>query len=361
MKALQFKRSSRLTLACCTLLSVGIIVTLYALSPLTRDIPRGGFERSFFAKKLTTPDALIDLEVNSFYIAGTDHGHVYLGNTTAPFHVAVVSSDLKDSSHVMLKVHMESILEPRQFKLQVKPPYFYLMHGLEPAILRGLVKNWEAYPFMTGNDYYFVESTPIGKEAFALRSYDGNSNEYILARKAANQLEFKPSLLTKQIDGIFCVDGTLHYSQNAKRMVYVYFYRNQFIVADSNMDLQYRGHTIDTFSRARLEIAQIKKSGKKMLAKPPLQVNGLSCVADDKLYIQSTVLADNDSPETFMNGATIDAYSIKNGAYLGSLHVPNYKNQRLNNFQVSNGILFAIFDQYLLTYDLEISEHTNQK
>jgi hypothetical protein len=349
------KKSQVIVLIVSLGVSVGILVGLYALSPLSKPVYRASFERKFMDGYVRGMGAVMDLEFNSFYVAGYSGREVYLGNVTAPFHLVKVNHALTDSVHVMLGVRLDSVVDFRRFKVSVVPPYFYLAHGVEPVILRGDTSAWQAVPVMRDSGYFFVEAVAMGPKTFALRSYSSASKSYELGRKTPGGFVFHDALLEKQLDGLFCVDGKLFYNRQLSKLVYLYFYRNEFFVADSLFALNYRGHTIDTFSRVRLKVATIDGGRRSMTAAPPMVVNGLSCTDGAFLFVQSALLAKNEDEATFMGGATVDCYRLTDGKYMGSFHLPKYGGENLSGFQVAGERLFAVFGKYLVSFSLNTS------
>src|SRR5690606_14246049 len=99
----------------------------------------------------------------------------------------------------------------------------------------------------------------LGPASFALRSYSMKSKGYELAKEQTDSpyFAFEYDILEKQIDGLFSVNGMLHYNKELNRVVYLYSYRNQFMVLDTAMRLLYRANTLDTIAHAHIKVAHI--------------------------------------------------------------------------------------------------------
>jgi hypothetical protein len=349
------KRNQIFILLGCLVGGVGLLFGLYAFSPLTKELYRGSFDRKFIQYSDIEQKAVMDIEYNSFYIAGQTDDTIYLGNSTAPFHLLITNRTLTDSQHVMLKVHLDSILDVGKFSLKVEPPYFYLSHGVMPKQLRGKVGEWEAKDILGDRVSYFDEAVPLGGRSFALRAYSNSQKSSELGKIASSKpFEFHYDLLNKQVDGIFCLDGRLLYNSNTGRLAYVHHYRNEFILADSNLNLLYRGHTIDTFSRARVKVANIGETGQSMMAAPPPQVNGMSCISEKYLLVQSRVMANNEIMQEFLSTTVVDVYDLETGQYLKSFYIQSYKSERPLSFSLIKNHLAVIFDHYLVMYDIDL-------
>ena len=101
--------------------SIVVILILYQFN--TNSISKGGgFERHFKFSKLELSDTL-DLQYNSYYLAGASMKKIYLGNKNVPFQLLEVSNTLKESSPAFL------FFETRQsylllFKYHLDKSYF---------------------------------------------------------------------------------------------------------------------------------------------------------------------------------------------------------------------------------------------
>jgi hypothetical protein len=191
-----------------------------------------------------------------------------------------------------------------------------------------------------------------------LRSFNSKTRQYELAKEKSDPpfFEFKYGILQKQVDGIFCVEGTLHFNREIGKLVYLYTYRNQFMVMDTNVNLINRYHTIDTFSRARIKVVDIDGGRSRMVTGMPLVVNSKSCVFGGSLFIRSNIMSKNEDERKFRNGAVIDVYDLLTGAYLKSFYLANYRGNNLSHFKIARGHLIAIFGNYLVRYKFS-TEH----
>src|SRR5690606_29221831 len=93
--------------------------------------------------------------------------------------------------------------------------------------------------------------------------------------------------------------GVLHYDPGAARLVYVYYYRNQFLCLDTNLNVQYKGRTIDTVSHAHIKVASLASEGKQTLTSPGGVVNRLSCMDGKWVYVNSKLMANNERKSEF--------------------------------------------------------------
>jgi len=353
------KKNQIIALVGCMVCCVGVLFSLFALSPFAADIPRQTFDRNFDTRVYLRKRSEIDLKVNSFYIAGTTKNSVYLGNWTGPYHIVQVGIPGLDTVHAYLTIKdVKTPDDYRVFRLKVDSPYFYLSHGTMPGIFSGRLADGIASPSLPVQPPYFVDVVPVSPKLFALKSRvrSTQSNELATLKPDSPYFEVKPELLQKQVDGIFCVDGTLHHDKELNKMIYVYAYRNEFMVMDTCLNTVTRHHTIDTFSRAPIKVAKVASKNYSTLASPPIRVNFQSCVLGNLLLIQSPFLAKNEDKVAFQKGSPVDVYNIATGKYLYSFHLSRIKDQSPSSFAVIGKWLVAIYDHSLVMFNVNLPD-----
>jgi hypothetical protein len=331
-----------------------VLILLFQFSPLNNEVPRSSFNRRFAQTKTLAEMRRVDLDVNSYYFAGATDSRLYLGNWTNPFHVMEVELISGDTIQKSLTVEGGQVpSDYKVFRLKVDSPYFYLTHGRLPGILKGSLHSRIAKAAFS-NAPYFVDAIPTNPREFALRCYSNITKAYELAALRIDTPHFvmQPDLLEKQIDGIFCEEGTLHYDKSSKHLVYLYSYRNEFFVADTALALLDRFHTIDTFRRAHIKIAHVAAENSTTLASPPVRTNGISSVFQGKMYVQSVFLAKNEDMLKFTTSAVMDVYDLSTGSYIHSFYVPQLQGRNFEALMVTKDYLAAIYENQLILYQL---------
>lgn len=354
------KRKPIVILMSCLLFSMLLVAVLYAFSD--KGIPeRNSFVRNYQPDMVTKSNEL-DIGYNSYYVAGLVNENIYLGNARVPLHLLITDIQLTDTQHVRLDIKdIENIQITKVMNLKVDSPYFYLADGLMPGLFRGKIGDWQAERYMYDNAY-FNQSIPVGDSSFAIRTKSVVNMEYELGmiNNDSPHVEIQHDLLEKQIKGTFCVDGQLNFSKSFNRLVYTYRYRNEYIVFDTDLSLDYRGQTIDTFSVAQIEIEKINSENSRNLKSRPKIINAQSCVSGEWLFIHSALLAKNDNIDALDKFAIIDVYDLKSNSYKLSFQIPNQNGARITQFKIfKNKVLAAIYDRYLVLFDLE-SQYLNR-
>lgn len=238
-------RNCYLNLALLTLIGIGTIKILLQISE-SKQFQRNNFVR-IFPPVAVKRENTADLKYNSYYFAGADQHNYLFRQYTAPALVLELDSILKNRQrHYITLTHDESNFAPRQ--LCVLDSFFYLIDGATPYIFRGKTRDWKAELKMKNTSEFSIAEV-IDSTQIVFRALDNKNNENILgtikfAAGRAPESKYHSELLQKQIDGIFDTDGTMQYNSYLKKIVYIYYYRNEFIVTDKDLNLYYRGNTI---------------------------------------------------------------------------------------------------------------------
>lgn len=341
-----------LILTCCLIFSAALVVVLYALSD-NQIRKHNSFLRIILKNPFNNIGGM-DLKFNSYYLSGASNDKLYLGNYTAPLHLLTSNFQLTDTQSVVLSIHNIEKLKYKSPRLSVVPPYFYIMDGSMPSLYRGDLREGQADSFMFDKAAYFIDAIPVGTSTFAIRTTSSLTQELALGKIIPDTpyVKVDTTLLQKQIDGKFCTDGMLLYDRELARIVYLYNYRNQYIVADTSLNLLYRGTTIDTVTYAQIATANISSDKTYTMAAPPLSVNDASCVANGLLFVKSPLLSKNETEETFRRMSVVDVYDLKEGAYKFSFYVPKFDGKSFEEFKVSDNKLIVRYAQRIETYQL---------
>ncbi len=152
----------------------------------------------------------------------------------------------------------------------------------------------------------------------------------------------------------------MQFDKQTHKLIYLYYYRNQFIVTDNNLKLQYRGKTIDTTTHAKLKVAYIRNTGQRKLAAPPFTVNQLSTVNNNLLFVNSKLIGKYEPKEMWKEASIIDVYDIRQNSYLSSIYIYDSNKSKVNDMLVIGNNLYAIVGHQLHKYHLsnQFIKHT---
>jgi len=334
-------------------LSVTLVISLYLVSGI--NMKQGNDFKRLLPPHPVTKTESFDLLYNSFYFSGYDNNKVYLGNVTAPLYL--IELDLKTMDTLHWKVHVENMDTLRlrnNTRVGIYPPYFYIMDGSTPQLYKGNVGEWIARQ-STNDSIFFSKAVPMSPKSLAIRTVSSKTGEYILGKLygVKPRLYLNSKLLEKQVDGIFCTDGMLHYNRDLNKLLYLYHYRNQFMVMDTTMTHYEYGHTIDTNSRAKIQATGINKGKSVTMSAPPLMVNRLSTTFGNLLFVNSALMAGNETRASFEKAAVVDVYHLQKKTYEFSFYIDHINGSRLTDLIVVNAFLITLHGKQMSVHTLE--------
>jgi hypothetical protein len=350
------KRAHAKALIGCIIFVVGLLAILYAASPIRNDLRRGDFERQLSPAVLSKV-ATKDVDATERYISGTANGKVFLSNLRKPFEVLEIDSMLSQSTirYIQL-IGVDSFRAPHQFRTKIDPPYFYLTNGTMALFRRGLITTLSAEPFIPDTPLsYFETMAPIGNRSLILRSYSKKQKQLELAKRTTYprpDFAFKYGILEKQVDGLLCVAGDLHYCKALSKVVYLYTYRNEYLVMDTTLNVSHKCKTIDDITKAQLTVTHVESKNTNMANGESSVSNVRSVIDGDQLFVQSNVMSKAEIQSRFLESSAIDVYNIATGTYAYSFYIPNHGKELLRDFAVRRGYLFALYNTKLVEYKL---------
>ena len=339
----------------CTFFGVGFVTVLFLLSEEKMQ-RNNAFQRRY------VPEAALEighltLDYNAYYIAGMDGASIYLGNVSAPLYLTKVDTILSGSEEVKLEIsHLD--LAYQRVKTVVTSSNFYLGDGTVPVIFKGSIQELKSR-VLSFEDAYFnqfvvADSTAVG--VVTLSSTTGAIALGIInVYEGENSFELNTSLLQKQQDGVFDIDGILLWNDTHQVFIYTYFYRNQFEVADIKLQQLSSGRTIDTISRAILDIAHHSSKDQYKLGGRSVFVNRQSATYGDYLYIHSDRLGSYEKASILDNASIIDVYDFTDQTYVFSFYIFHQSGKRLSDFKVFGNLLVVLVDDVLWLYRLNPS------
>ena len=344
-----------LFILCLSALSIFAMSILYLISGNAGDEPHP-FERLFLDQSIEFT-GILSLESSAHYIAGFSTKGIYVGNKKDPAHLLFSNWKLKDT-------HSISIQIPEKYKLMatrvtIDSPSIFLSDMSSHTLFHGSLEDFRIKPFMKEPVFLASGAVPVSPSAFAIRTWKDSLQELVLARRTIYPpyLEKKPDLLEKQVDGIFCTDGMLHHNKELHQLLYIYHYRNQFICMDTSLNLLYRGLMLDTISYAGVQLSEVQSDQTITTSTPPKMTKGGSCTYGPWLFVHSKLRASNEDQDTFQGASAIDVYDLtRTGKYVFSFYLPKYKGYKARTFKVFQNRLVALYDRYLVTYELTLSK-----
>ncbi|HET7116310.1 MAG TPA: hypothetical protein VFI29_07450 [Hanamia sp.] len=349
------KRYFVLSLLCMTTAVIAVL-TLMIIST-DNDSRKGDFKRNFICK---TPVLLYHSKKMKGLrtICGIQENQIYLETDSVG---NIIETDSTLSNKRLLKIGIPDRKTVQSlYTTCVDSSYCYIMAGNVPEIIRYHLDGL-SYQIFHFPKKLFSESLLVGDNDYVLRAYQKFKSNwdqvFIRWNPVKHILLTQENVPAKRGDAGFSTDGMLLFDRSTKHILYVEYYNNQFICLDTILHVLYKGQTIDTISNTAIKVSSETTPYSKTItnASPLHEINLESNAVNDKLYIHSATPAKNESSKEFRSNAVIDVYSISDRHYLGSFYIPEYKEERLKDFELAADKLIVLYANYVVVYSIPLN------
>lgn len=341
-------------LGTCFVIGILIVVVLYGLSgQMSRK--KNGFQRKLNSMFVHAGDTL-DVRFNSYYVAGYTKDKIYLGNTSAPTYVLVCNIALVDTAPIRTHFFYGGRINGEGLHLWVDSPRFFYLDRINALLLAGVHPDSIA---ATGrvSKVQFTKGVPLSGSSAVIKVYDRRLHQEVLRKESIFESDHDQPYypLHVQGEGIFSPDGSIVYDKKSARIAYVYYYRNEFVVLDTNLNPLFKGHTIDTVAHPHIEVSTVASEGITTMSAPPMMVNKRCCIAGNYLLVQSMLRSDGEGEASFQRISAIDVYSLLNGNYQFSFYLPKSHGLDISDLSFCGDRLLVFYGRYLLSYKIDMS------
>lgn len=312
---------------------------------------KNGFDRKFFKSVILLHYAQNKKTTRA--ICGIQNNHIYFETDTAG---TIVETDSILLNSRILKFDLPDIETVQTlFTTFVDSSYCYIMAGNVPEVIQINLHSKSLRVFHLSH-HLFSESVFTGNDDYVFRTYEKISDKweqiFIKVNPVKNTVTNENNISEKRGDAGFSTDGHLVFDDSTHYIVYTEYYRNQFTCMDTSLHLLYTANTIDTFKNTTVTVAWNKTNQSEDVTNgsPLHEINLESKALKGNLYIHSAVKADNETSENFSHHAVIDVYQITNGRYRGSFYIPEFKGERMKEFEITGNKIIVLYDDYVVIY-----------
>lgn len=335
------------------IISVVAIIGYWSFSLISFSNRRNDFQRKFIPAALTiigklpTGDSITE-------ICGISQEHIYF--QTKRFCSILTTDRRLEHSLTIAYYHSDDLKMKSRFECIVDSPNAYIFSGNKPAVIYGKVNGVpQQFNFPLS---VFSRCVAIPGGSFVFRGFDTSIHSsdmvFFKGNPSNGTVALEHNLTVYENAAGIPSDGLLHFDQSNNALVFIYFYKNQFLCFDTNLNKKYLGRTIDTVSTNAIRSDAYRGNHYLKITSntPRHTINKQSCVFNGLLFNNSTLKADNETLSTFKNNDVIDIYSIKAGAYIGSFYIPHFDGAHLQRFKVGANILVVLYKHQIITYKL---------
>jgi hypothetical protein len=334
----------------CVLAGTAIVAILYRISG-TPNTQKNGFTRNIKSRYLTISRA-INLQEKSSGITGATNNRIYINNPVNPVNISEVDYYLSKN-------------KPTGWYFSIHPKLNSTTVGVDSPYIniyqrgKGIITTYHVG--QTNPDWMSDDSIPgrqfdlahrISSNSFVVRTTNSQLRQYTLTKVVQGQGFFKENTnaISGQADGYLSADGLLLFDKETSKIVYIYLYRNQYMILDSNLEILQTGRTIDTIRHAQLSLYNYKNVKYTTFDGPALITNKNACTCKGRLYVQSALLSDNEDRKMFSNNTVIDMYDLEKRHYQTSFYVPRFNGHKVDEFRVYDTLLMAIQGNFIVSY-----------
>jgi len=303
---------------------------------------KNGFKRSFvnstviLVNTISTPTDIIS-------ISGITANTVFLSKTTTG---EILFTDYKGTKKGKLKWRVGHPFYGINNISFVDSPYVYILAGDASTILKTSFNDSEVSEINIPKPI-FSKGILINPELFVLRQFSKTvkDQKFVSYNSITGSLREESDISEVHNDGGIATDGMFNYDKKTDILIYTYFYKNSFLLLDTNLNRIGIGNTIDTFSSYQIHVTNITKGKSTYFTNntPTRFINRASTVYNGKLYVYSTLKADNENADIFKKNMPIDVYDLLSLHYIGSLYLPKMNGKNCYSFKVCDNIIIALY------------------
>ncbi|MEJ0082015.1 MAG: hypothetical protein WDM78_13950 [Puia sp.] len=181
-----------------------------------------------------------------------------------------VNAELSDTHHLLITLPAENKIARNYLSVKIDSPFIYMFENITPNMLSGNLNSQkvEITPL-----YYkgFIYWLPLSNSTMVVTTYDSGIHENVLLKLNSQDSDKLISMvLPKQTEGTFSTQGLLNFDKTTNRLVFVYLYRNEFYILDSNLTPMLKSHTIDTNTIAKIHIGTFDSGKYSTFTSPPI-------------------------------------------------------------------------------------------
>jgi len=290
----------------------------------------------------------LNINFNSFYFAGHDDDHIYLGNTTAPLNLTVVKKDLGSFSKIRIPLDPKS----HQFKslnVVVDAPSYFIYDGTVPIIYKGNLEKADSLRTVSSGQMYFDQLQIISERTFLFRSQSSTYKTFVLGIYQDHQMHLKYDILGTQEPGYIENDGLLLTDGNKEHSIYLYYYRNEFVVFNNRTD-QHHIFPLISFKQGSKTQTVTLPDGSHKIKNIMQQSVKNAAVAGNHLFVNSNAKATHDGIMQWNKASVIDLYKINQRYYAGSFLVPDSLGEKVKDMFIDGDFIYILIGNEIVKY-----------
>jgi|GEM_PF-4808862 len=330
-------------------LAITCVVLFFNFLPESSNV-KNGFNRIYLKKPIKI-QAISSLKNENYSFVKLTPNLISLYNFNMPYNLLEISADLKTMRQKRINfvqngdkfdgLNKVAFIDRDTFILSGASSTAYKIGIYSKTNTEGKLTRYGFYQSEIANDnsFFLVKDTIVDQTKRRVLSNVNWKGEI-------NHSYMPP----KQIDGYFCTDGLFKISKKTQHLIYMYYYRGEFICLDSNLNIVYNAKTIDTITQA---VFKLKTRGQFIVhASPPNVVNKRFYIDEEKIYMHSNIKSDNENGKNFKDNGEIDVYNLNNGSYLYSFYIPKLSHGLIKEFIINKNTMVVLYDSAIAVFKI---------
>ena len=328
-----------------------VLVTILFLTSEDKTHRNNGFIRRYPHQPAKVMKGY-DVQLNSYYLAGVAEGTVYLGNITAPSHILAIDTTLTLVRENRIVLNESDSLRMAAPIVSVIDDTFFLSDAETGYIFRGTTADWFGHQIKKGAP--FLQFKPLCADTIAVTylSPETGGSRIAFHHISTDTIVYDEN--TKNLrEDVFATDGILLANTVLKKVIYLYYYRNEFLTASTDFKEQKTHRSIDTLQKSKLPVTYEMDRGIRSLTAGVEMIHVQGATAGRYLFIKSNRLGRYESATMLDDASIIDVYDIQKQTYEFSFYLYNYRDEKVKSFMIYNNILVGLTNHYLVLYRLD--------
>jgi hypothetical protein len=154
---------------------------------------------------------------------------------------------------------------------------------------------------------------------------------------------------TLEIDGGLKTDG--YFANKDSILIFTQYKKGNFYTINNKLTQIKRFRTIDKIQE--VDGVKLSVDSTFYFEKPVLNVNLLTSISGERVYIISFVKSKSDRLNEFTKSRLLDIYNYKTGEYINSYYLPNDGIEKALDFYIDKNKIYLLFNKKIVIYEIK--------
>lgn len=345
----KLKLQLAITLSCFLIIGV-----LYSLAEIPLVYTKGFSRR--IDKNFLHVAGQLEISKGIYYLAGNYCGRYYFACQGEENKLFSTNTELNHVIRYQIKIK-DAALKNVDFVntlIEIDSPFFRLTNGKTGRIYKGKFGKWVAKE-LPQKFPYFLQSVRLAQNSFVFLSIASKKldikNHNIIGKSSGvdKSVIWHENLLVEDKSGFLGTSGVLMYNKRVNKLMYMHYYSNKILVLDTNLKLFKTFRTIDTITIPQVKPQNIGNEKYFTSETDPI-VNKTASLDGEYLFVNSNLMAGNETRKEFDRFSVIDVYNLNSGKYCLSFYLPDCNYGKIKIFYVIGNKILVIYEKKIILF-----------